>query len=227
MKKLAALAMLVGLVFLLTPAFAAHADGSIPWTGLGSDNLPCDEGGYWVLSPAFGVNSATLTVDGQDYVMAQHGKGSWSAESSGAVTATTTASVQYTGPGDPRDHLQLSHCTSSGGSTGPTGSTGSTGPTGSTGSTGPTGSTGTTGTTGPTGDTGEVGGKTVHHKRCEGNGKDRPRCQENVLGQTTRSTGLAFTGTDSAVRFGALSLLSFALGITLLRLSRRYGSARD
>jgi hypothetical protein len=48
-----------------------------------------------------------------------------------------------------------------------------------------------------------------------------------VLGQTTRSKSLAFTGSDSAVRFGALSLLSFALGFTLLRVSRKYGPARD
>lgn len=108
MKKLGVTVLTVGAVFLL--ASPAWAEGTIPWAGNGSDNLPCADGAHWVVAPAFGIESATLTVDGVDYVMTQSGNGSWSADSSGAIDDTVNAYVTYTGPGDDRDHLQLSHC---------------------------------------------------------------------------------------------------------------------
>jgi hypothetical protein len=101
----AALTVTLGLIVGL-----AHADGTIQWTGHGSENLPCSGGGHWVLAPAFGIDSATLVVYGTSYTMTQNGQGSWSADSAGPLGLSTTASVNFKGEGDPRDHLQLSHC---------------------------------------------------------------------------------------------------------------------
>jgi hypothetical protein len=123
----------------LLGAATAHADGIISWEGHGADQLPCPGGEHWVLAPAFGITSATLSIDGTDapYPMTQNGNGSWSVDTPDAVavSAATGAGVTYTGDGDERDSLQLSHCL--GGATGPTGSTGSTGSTGPTGSPSP------------------------------------------------------------------------------------------
>ncbi len=107
-KFLTALAIVLALGAFVSPA---KADGVIPWTGHGSDELPCLTGGHWVLAPSFGIDSATLTVNGINYAMTQNGSGSWSADSSGPLDVNLTAFVSYTGPGDERDHLQLSHCT--------------------------------------------------------------------------------------------------------------------
>ena len=100
--------LVIGVMLVMSPA--ARADGSIGWGGQGAENVPCTSGAHWVLAPAFGIESATLIVDGVSYAMAQSGEGSWSADS-GPVTDLSTASVSYTGDGDERDHLQLSHCT--------------------------------------------------------------------------------------------------------------------
>lgn len=89
---------------------SAQADGTVGWSGNGSNNLPCSGGAHWVLSPAAGITGATLIVNGQSYGMSQSGNGgSWSADS-GPLGSQVSASVSYTGPGDPSDHLQLSHC---------------------------------------------------------------------------------------------------------------------
>ena len=88
----------------------AQADGIINWAGNGSENLPCEYGGHWVLAPSEGITGAILHVNGSDYTMIQHGNGSWSADSSGPLDSDLTASVSYTGEGDSRNHLQLSHC---------------------------------------------------------------------------------------------------------------------
>ena len=96
---------------MLFAAFSpALADGNINWGGHGSDVLPCTSGGHWVLAPSFGVTGATLHVNGVDYVMSQNGQGSWSADSVGALDSNLTASVSFTGAGDERNSLQLSHC---------------------------------------------------------------------------------------------------------------------
>ena len=107
-----AFALALGVVMLTATASQA-SDNVIPWQGNGSENLPCSSGGHWVLAPAFGVDSAVLTVDGTDYVMTQNGNGSWSADSVGAIDANVDAYVTFTGDGDERNHLQLSHCTDS------------------------------------------------------------------------------------------------------------------
>jgi len=72
-------ALMISLVVAVRPA-AVRADGSIPWTGQGADQLPCANGAHWVLSPSDGIDSATLTVDGVQYTMTQNGGGSWSAD---------------------------------------------------------------------------------------------------------------------------------------------------
>src|SRR5207247_7552952 len=82
------------------------------WEGNGSENLPCANGGHWVLAPSFGIESATLHVDGTAYTMTESGEGSWSADSAGAITENSDVFVTFEGAGDERDHLQLSHCTS-------------------------------------------------------------------------------------------------------------------
>lgn len=107
--------ILISLILLAsaTVAFASGSvinDGVIEWTGQGSENLPCEFGGHWVLAPAFGIDTAVLTVNGSDYTMSQSGQGSWSADSSGPLDVGLSAYVTYTGPGDESNHLQLSHC---------------------------------------------------------------------------------------------------------------------
>jgi len=82
----------------------------INWEGHGSENLPCEFGAHWVLAPAFNIDSAMLTVNGSDYGMSQNGNGSWEADSSGSLDVNLSAYVSYTGDGDERNSLQLSHC---------------------------------------------------------------------------------------------------------------------
>jgi len=88
----------------------AHASTTTVWAGNGSDNLPCADGGHWVLSPAQGITAATLTVDGIDYTMQKNGNnGSWAADSGGPLTGSTTASATYDGNNSVA-FLKLSHC---------------------------------------------------------------------------------------------------------------------
>jgi hypothetical protein len=104
--------LLVGVALIFFGVKPAFADGVVNWEGNGSENLPCKYGGYWVLAPAFGIESPTiLTVNDVDYVMSQNGEGSWWADSSGPLDAGLVAYVSYTGEGDSGNHLQLSHCT--------------------------------------------------------------------------------------------------------------------
>ena len=101
---------MVALAIVLLMAPTASAQTTITWTGQGSENLPCEGGGHWVLTGQ-GITSATLTVNGVTYTMVQSGGGSWSADSTGALGAGTTASATYQGTvehGNPQ--LVLSHC---------------------------------------------------------------------------------------------------------------------
>ena len=88
-----------------------QADGIIDWDGNGSDALPCQYGGHWVLAPSEGITGAILHVNGSDYTMIQHGNGSWSADSVGSLDSGLSASVSFIGEGSEKNHLQLSHCT--------------------------------------------------------------------------------------------------------------------
>src|SRR5512146_1892441 len=87
---------------------SAKADGTIPWTGNGSQ--ACPTGCHWVLAPAKDITGATLWVNGVSYTMTQSGQGSWSADSSGAFDPSgADVFVDFTGAGDTKNHLQLSH----------------------------------------------------------------------------------------------------------------------
>ena len=61
-------------------ASIALAATTLPWTGQGGENLPCDGGGHWVLTGK-GVTSATMEVNGVTYTMVQNGNGSFAADS--------------------------------------------------------------------------------------------------------------------------------------------------
>ena len=94
----------------------AHASTTVSWTGgqdQGSENLPCSDGGHWILSPAQGITSATLTFDGHSYVMEQSGDGSYSVDTTGSISVGDTATATYEGNNDTA-FLKLSHCTSGG-----------------------------------------------------------------------------------------------------------------
>jgi hypothetical protein len=103
-------ALMVSLVVAVRPG-AVRADGSIPWGGNGADQLPCANGAHWVLSPSDGIDSAILHVGNATYTMTENGGGSWSADSAGDVPSDQSQVwVEFTGAGDAKDHLQLSHC---------------------------------------------------------------------------------------------------------------------
>lgn len=111
MKKLKVLFVLTAAVVLALAAFnlyTVQADGSVNWEGHGSDNLPCD-GGHWVGTGMNDASAVVITVNGTDYPATHHGNGSWSADSSGLIDSTVTASVSWTGDAD-NPSLQLSHC---------------------------------------------------------------------------------------------------------------------
>jgi len=102
----------VGLMLAMLPFAAmgaASASTTVNWTGNGSENLPCADAAHWVLSPAKGITSATLYVDGVAYTMAQNGNGSFAADSSGAVTSSSAVSASYEGT-NTTAFLKLSHC---------------------------------------------------------------------------------------------------------------------
>jgi hypothetical protein len=108
-RKLLVLALSVFAVGAL--AGPASASTTIRWTGQGSDNLPCAEGGHWVLTGK-GITSATATIGGVTYTMVQSGRGSFSVDSDGSISAGTAASASYEGTvanGNPQ--FVLSHCT--------------------------------------------------------------------------------------------------------------------
>jgi hypothetical protein len=82
---------------------------SVTWLLNGSKNLPCADGAHWVLGPAKGITSATLFVNGAAYTMLQNGRGSFAADSVGAVTASSVVSATYEGA-NTTPFLKLSHC---------------------------------------------------------------------------------------------------------------------
>ena len=83
------------------------------WTGSRLGNLPCSDGGHWILSPAQGITSAILTFEGHSYVMEESGDGSYSVDTDGPISAGDTATATYEGSNDTA-FLKLSHCTSGG-----------------------------------------------------------------------------------------------------------------
>jgi hypothetical protein len=87
--------------------------GSTTWEGHGSENLPCEDGGHWILSPGADVGTATLTVDGVSSTMEQSGpaggSGAYHGFSSGPIDETTEASATWTGTST-EAFLKLSNC---------------------------------------------------------------------------------------------------------------------
>jgi hypothetical protein len=106
--------LVVALAAFTLMGFAGTALAStttIQWTGQGSESLPCDNGGHWVLTGK-GITSAKMVVAGLKYTMVQSGKGSFSADSNGPISLSTVASATYKGAvahGNPQ--FVLSHCT--------------------------------------------------------------------------------------------------------------------
>jgi hypothetical protein len=112
MKRLFVLvaAALAVLALSATPAFATGT--TIQWQGHGSENLPCSGNEHWVLSPAQGINSATLYIDGVAYAMTKNGNGgSYSADTNVGFDGSQSVSVTYYGDND-QAFLKLSHCDS-------------------------------------------------------------------------------------------------------------------
>lgn len=106
------LSVCIGLLLVGMSIFVnrVYADGSVSWGGKGSENLPCSGGAHWVLTGANDATSATLEVNGGTYSMHQSGNGSWSADSSGPLDSSLSASASWVGDAS-NPSLQLSHCT--------------------------------------------------------------------------------------------------------------------
>ena len=60
MKPRISFGFIVGIVLAIGIASPAWANGTITWTGNGSDNLPCPNGGHWVLAPSAGITGRDL-----------------------------------------------------------------------------------------------------------------------------------------------------------------------
>ena len=104
-------AALAALALYATPAFATGGT-TIQWGGHGSENLPCSGGEHWVLSPAKGIESATLYIDGVAYPMTQNGVGgSYAADTNVGFDGSQSVWVTYFGDND-QAFLKLSHCDS-------------------------------------------------------------------------------------------------------------------
>ena len=113
-----AVAALAALALCSTPAFATSGT-TIQWQGHGSENLPCAGNEHWVLSPAKGITSATLYIDGVPYAMSQNGNGSYSADTNVGFNGSQSVSVTYFGDNNTA-FLKLSHCDSGQSTTGGT-----------------------------------------------------------------------------------------------------------
>lgn len=104
------LPMIGAAMLILATPLMAYAD-SVSWTGgvgVGSDVLPCTDGGHWVLSDAQAVQSATLVVGAGTYDMQPNGTDAFTADSSGPIVVGDVAVVTYDGGGQPS--LSLTGC---------------------------------------------------------------------------------------------------------------------
>jgi hypothetical protein len=194
-------AALAALAFGSTLAFA-QSGTPIQWQGHGSENLPCSGNEHWVLSPAKGITSATLYIDGVPYAMSQNGAGSYSADTDVGFDGSQSVSVTYFGDNDSA-FLKLSHCDSGQSTTGGTTTGGTDGGTTDGGTTdGGTTDGGTTdgGTTdGGTTDGGTTGGGTTGGGTTGGGTTGGGTGGGDVIGSTTGGSGntggeLPFTG---------------------------------
>lgn len=208
MKRLAVVTAIVGVTFAL--AQAASASTQITWVGgqdQGSDNLPCDGGAHWVLSPAQGITSASLTLHGNTVQMQQSGGGSFSADTDGIVNVGDVVTVVYEGDNDTA-FLKLSHCIPSS-SPSPTHS--------------------------PSETPSETPSESVSPSESETTTPSESHTpSESVLGTShtkhpstgPTSGGTAFTGSDVA-GFGLLAAGLAALGLGSLYVARKRGANLD
>ena len=209
MKRVALLGLAI--VFPLAFAGIAQASTTVHWTGgvdQGSNNLPCDDGAHWILSPAQGITSATLTFKGHTYTMDQNGDGSFTVDTPGPVVVGDTASATYEGDND-NAFLKLSHCTSS--SPSPTSSSTSTSTSTSSSSSSSSSSTSSTSSSSSSSgqsSTQETHVKGVSHTKSGGGGN------KNGTG------GTAFTGSNTTP-YTAVAALLMLLGLTSLYVARR------
>jgi hypothetical protein len=91
---------------------ASAATRTIVWTGQGGDNLPCADGGHWVLTGK-GITYATISFGGSDLPMYHNANGSWAFDSVGPISAGMIGTVSTTfertlTTGNPQ--FVLSHC---------------------------------------------------------------------------------------------------------------------
>jgi LPXTG-motif cell wall-anchored protein len=110
MRKVTARVLTLALVVVAAMAIpgVARAD-SFEWGGQGADNLPCPFGAHWVLTGQ-GIESATLTVDGESIEMTQSGnQGSFSVDFTQPVDESSDVSVEFE-PEGAANVLTLSHC---------------------------------------------------------------------------------------------------------------------
>jgi hypothetical protein len=110
-RKLLVLALSAMAVVALVGS-ASAATRTLTWTGQGGDNLPCADGGHWVLTGK-GITNATINFGGSDLPMYQNGEGSWAFDSVGPISASMIGSVSSTfertlTTGNPQ--FVLSHC---------------------------------------------------------------------------------------------------------------------
>src|SRR4051795_11305609 len=97
------LPMIGAAMLILATPLMAYAD-SVSWTGgvgVGSDVLPCTDGGHWLLSDAQAVKTATLVVGAGTYDMQPNGTDAFTADSSGPIVVGDVAVVTYDGGGQP------------------------------------------------------------------------------------------------------------------------------
>ncbi|HJX07887.1 MAG TPA: hypothetical protein VJ736_07435 [Actinomycetota bacterium] len=107
------LPMIGAAMLILATPLMAYAD-SVSWTGgvgVGSDVLPCTDGGHWVLSDAQAVQSATLVVGAGTYDMHPDSTDAFSTDSSGPIAVGDVAIATFDGGG--QASLSLTSCAGS------------------------------------------------------------------------------------------------------------------
>src|SRR5262245_12814398 len=207
-----------------TTAFAA----TIAWTGQGFTN-DCPNGGLWNFLGSDNVTSATLHVGNETITMNKQGN-HWTANSSGLITDSTNAFVEFSGNADAIAHLELAQClgatttttetTTPGTTTTPT--TTETTTTETTTTETSTTETTTSGTTTSETETTETETTTPGTTSVSGTSVTPPESSTTppqgttVLPTTVTPGGTAFTGVENVVPLGAIALMLMTGGSGLM-----------
>ena len=111
--------------FTTTGANAVVESHSLDWNHKrGADNLPCTGGTLLWIFTGHTATSATLYLNGNAYPGDQRGNGAYQFTTPGTgVTTSSSATVQYTGPGQTNAVVTISHCDGGGQSSSPPPST--------------------------------------------------------------------------------------------------------